>query len=1673
MSTYLWKYYLEHDLESFRQLLASASYNASAGAQRGAGANVGATIGSPGTILATSPKLPSKHRKVSTPSLAAPSSGPKGSRSSTNTILTRADINSKDAHGVTLIHHIASSTEKDAPQYASALLEIPLLDLYLQDLESGWTALHRALYFGNATIARALIDRDTRDAVSYSIAGPHSAGGLIKVKDREGNSPFDVFGATITNRIIRQGTGLPLLPSGIDEEDDDMAHGDSGDADDDGSTDRTVKARICIEGDELFTFGSNKNLTLGFGNEDDRQYPERIVLKRPDHILRRLHAEHRAQSSRTEAISRTQDSRDIDHLGRTCSASNLPGMIRNRPIIIQDIQLSKLHTAVLTTDPEANLYTCGFGPGGRLGTGDETTRFSFVPIHGGGLAGKKVIDVGLGQNHTVALSSEGEVFTWGSNIFGQLGYALPTSTLKEEEPIQTLPRQIFGPLKREIVIGAAASRTHSVVHTGTSLYTFGKNDGQLGLVDSDARSLETQIIPRKVAASLFSSSISMVSAIERATVCLLNNHDVWIFANYGYTKMTFPLEGFSNYFLRNSLSATRYDSTPNHISKVTSGGDTICAMSRMGDVFTVHVTQKAEPGPATTSTTNPAKIRGALSQPQRVWSLRKSHMAVRDVDVGQDGSIIICTESGSVWRRVKRAKIKDANAPGLTEYKAKDYKFSRVPSLTRIVAVRSNPFGAYAAVRRDCDVLKNQLQVDGPTLWEDLFPLLPFSGLLPKEDDSETENPAPRFWAPAGSANAPATIRKAVLTSTDLETDVATLLAEHNIRQDSSYDMRVGSSVSEVVLPVHEFMLAGRSSVLRLALAEFRKSYFYSIPDILTIEYDKDGRPLVLLQGVDFITMFNLVFFIYTDCVVDVWHHTRHAPAIAPRYRQIRTELMKLASHLELTTMEQAARVMVAPSKTLHQDLGAAVIDSGYLETGDVEVELDDASVRVHSALMCQRCPFFEGLFKGRAAGRWLESRRELVQDAQEIIKVDLQHVDLEIFKLVLRYIYADAGEELFDEVVTTDLDEFLDLILEVMSVANELMLDRLAQTCQKLLGRFGMLPLGWSRQTRAHRFSEHSQRLFIAQRRCSLFRHSIQGRSARVYMPEPGGHARESVSPVIPSMLLNADMGSSLLNELDEELIAELDEVVRQNQLACLPFVRSGRAEADLLERYPGLVDMIDRGKRTKIDSMALQSRLHEDEIRFAGSLKARAGFSEDQNSSPMDKSKRRPSKDRMPSSKSPALRAKASINDLMFDMDEGDGFLPGPSIKEACDMVGTPIRPELQDGRVYQTETSSSSLPMEKIWFDSKGKALSSVADNAPAAPQKATNVFGSSPVPAQSSYEATGAGSFRDMGSSGSAKPWGSAALSSTKLDMRAIMAQASSKRESNISSGLSSEAKIAEAVATGVGNKISQRERKRQQQQQQLLQNSEPCSSPGNGPSRDQKPASPWRTPSAGPKISLKDVLGADGSTSPSVTVTSETRLPPVPPLTLRQTVPGSASAARKSSSGGQPAQPSPQQRSISSPTIAKSATQPGSPNPASRPPTQPSRSHHSGPKPPATASPIHSIRHQPIPVEPSLQLSMADILSQQQTEKDVIKEAAAKRSLQEIQQEQEFQQWWDQESRKVMEEEAAAREEPAVASRGGRGGRGKGKGGVGRGRGRGRGRGAGGSERGVSGEAAQR
>ncbi|KAL1970024.1 hypothetical protein VTN77DRAFT_6429 [Rasamsonia byssochlamydoides] len=1407
MSSTLLKHFLQDDVDSFKRFLATAGH-ASAG-QKTAGGNITPKVGSP---LASSPRS-----KKTTGTSPGTSFADRSGFSRPNTApLSRAQVNARDQYGRTLLHLIASSPKPTAIEFATALLEVPFVDIYAQDLESGWTALHRALYAGNASIAHALMARDMRDATDFSTpnAAHHPSGGLIKIKDREGNSPFDVYGATILARDIKRTVSLygeqnPTTADPGDSDASSISHSAYGeDYGEDTGARATLRPRVNLQADEVFTFGSNKNLTLGLGDEDDRQFPERIFVERPEHLLQRFYRERKeARASRGEHDSfASQD---------TSRPTDLPTVIRNKPVVFQDVVMSKLHTAVLTNDPESNLFMCGFGPGGRLGTGDEVTRFSFVCIETGALAGKKIVSVALGQDHSIAISEQGEVFTWGSNKYGQLGYNLPRTGNKNDTPIQTTPRQIFNPFKREVILGAAASSIHSVVFTNSGLYTFGKNEGQLGLVDSDARSLDVQVTPRRVGVSLFNSPIQMVSAIDRATTVLLESHDVWVFTHYGYSKVVFPLD-YSSSFIKNSFLATRYGSAANHITKVTSGRNTICALSSFGEVYTVQVNNKPDTGSVAASTTNPAKIRNSLSPPERVWSVRKAHMAVRDVGVGQDGSIIICTTSGSAWRKEKCAKIKEAGS--------KDYKFVRIPGVSRVVGVRSNAYGAYAIAQRECDVAKEQIHVGQSTLWHDLFQLLPFKDLTAQTGDT-IEEPSDLHSTPSLVAK----IKAAVLSSPDIESQIKPILEAHELYGENAQGgIWIKSTTSDIRIPVHEFVLAGRSTVLRKALGQFRQNYYFSIPDVLAIEYDRNGQIQISFEGVDFLSILNLVFFLYTDNVLDVWREIRHSSANAFRYRQVRTEVMRIATHLELRTLERAARVMVEPTRSLNVDLERAIKDPAFFESSDVTIQLKGGSAKAHSQLLCQRCPFFEGLFHGRSGGRWLASRRG--DPAQDTISVDLKDIEPKIFSFVLRHIYGDTEVELFDDVRSANLDDFIDLILDVMSVANELMIDRLAQICQKMLGQFVN--------------TRNVCHLLNAVAPCTV--------------TEFKEAALEYICLNLEVMLENR-----LLNDLDEELLCELDAICQENQLARYPVSRGRNSEDFILEKYPELVGLIENDRQRRIDSMRLQSRLDQNELHDE---RIRAGGLDKSTSSPSArKTKPLQSSEGKTVVNSPVLKSRQSTGDLMFQMDEEGTLSPAPPRKTKPEEIGDSWQASGPSLGSSQPKLSQGDSLDERSYLDDKMGSMDSAGGG--------TSAEGLIPTPQKLQPGSP------SPGNSASKSPWGSPVISGGKRDLKDIMAEASQSRVSNLTLGMSGR----QNNSTGgtFTQRLSQRERKKLQQQQ--LQ--EKLAAEQKAKEFRQ---SPWQTPAKQAVSAPREPSAEPGW---GKTASDQVKATQKPAMTLRQTLAG--------------------------------------------------------------------------------------------------------------------------------------------------------------------------------------
>lgn len=315
-------------------------------------------------------------------------------------------------------------------------------------------------------------------------------------------------------------------------------------------------------------------------------------------------------------------------------------------------------------------------------------------------------------------------------------------------------------------------------------------------MDADSRSLEVQQSPRKVAASLLNSGIIMVSAIDKATTCLLANYTVVVFTSYGYNVVKFPFGevGLSSQHLGNISMSSRYDAERNRIKYIASGGETIVGVSGRGDLFSMNLTKKADTQ-LSMSTTNPSKIKGAVSQPICIWSAHKD--GVRSVDVGEHGSVIISTQSGAVWRRIRRAKAKDTHVAGSSEARRKDFKFQRVPAITNIVTVRSSVFGAFAAVRKDSEVMREQVNVGRQTLWDDIAPLNCLRNF--KSSDPDPKGKVIRKTWGAGTLQRLGPVAYEVLKSPDLETELQNYLLSWRSGNESS---QVRSKL-QLFLPMH------------------------------------------------------------------------------------------------------------------------------------------------------------------------------------------------------------------------------------------------------------------------------------------------------------------------------------------------------------------------------------------------------------------------------------------------------------------------------------------------------------------------------------------------------------------------------------------------------------------------------------------------------------------------------------------------------------------------------------------------------------------------------------------------------------------------------------------------------------------------------------------------------
>ncbi|EOD05350.1 hypothetical protein EMIHUDRAFT_351053, partial [Emiliania huxleyi CCMP1516] len=142
------------------------------------------------------------------------------------------------------------------------------------------------------------------------------------------------------------------------------------------------------------------------------------------------------------------------------------------------------HSLALTAD--GSVWSWGGGFSGQLGHGDEQDQL--LPKKIETFAGRRVVAVSVGLYHSIAITADGSAWSWGDGDYGRLGHG--------DQQDQLLPKQVEAFAGQRVVAVSAGAR-HSLATTADgAAWSWGLGGaGRLGHGDQ-----QRQLLPKRVEA---------------------------------------------------------------------------------------------------------------------------------------------------------------------------------------------------------------------------------------------------------------------------------------------------------------------------------------------------------------------------------------------------------------------------------------------------------------------------------------------------------------------------------------------------------------------------------------------------------------------------------------------------------------------------------------------------------------------------------------------------------------------------------------------------------------------------------------------------------------------------------------------------------------------------------------------------------------------------------------------------------------------------------------------------------------------------------------------------------------------------------------------------------------------------------------------------------------------
>lgn len=228
-----------------------------------------------------------------------------------------------------------------------------------------------------------------------------------------------------------------------------------------------------------------------------------------------------------------------------------PLLVRGLPADQRVVAISAGQSFSLALLGNGEVFGWGYNNSGQLGTGGNVPQNQTSPVpvdRSGVLAGKRIIAISAGASHSLALSEDGLIFTWGANFNGQLGNGGSTQSLvpvavsnsgllngRKVTAIRALRSNSFalcsdGTLAAwgaNIMLGSDISGSSSLP-IAVSTQTLRPGEGFMGIStgSSPEHAVALTALPLPTAAALAATSITGVSATLHGIVNARGNNAV-------------------------------------------------------------------------------------------------------------------------------------------------------------------------------------------------------------------------------------------------------------------------------------------------------------------------------------------------------------------------------------------------------------------------------------------------------------------------------------------------------------------------------------------------------------------------------------------------------------------------------------------------------------------------------------------------------------------------------------------------------------------------------------------------------------------------------------------------------------------------------------------------------------------------------------------------------------------------------------------------------------------------------------------------------------------------------------------------------------------------------------------------------------------------------------------